>query len=290
MTTIGLAGLGLMGTAIAERLLEAGHELAVHNRTRARAHEFAARNGPRVTVVDSPEELLGRASVCVTMLSDDAALEAVAGGVLAGGRPEATLIDMSTVSVGGSRRVAEASDAAGVAFLRAPASGNPVAVRAGNLAIVVSGPRDRYEALAPILQAIGPHVHYVGPAEEARVVKLALQVMIAGTAELIAEAVLFGERQGVDPAALLDVMAGSAVGSPFLKYKKDPLLSGDYSATFTTGMMAKDLELIRAAAAEAGVTLPLADRVGELLQRTIAAGHRNADFMALLPALREENS
>jgi 3-hydroxyisobutyrate dehydrogenase-like beta-hydroxyacid dehydrogenase len=282
---IALAGLGRMGVPMAERLA-AGHELVVWNRTRATAESFAAGSGA-VRVADSPAELLADGGLCLTMLADDAAVEAVAGEVLSGAAG-GTLVDHSTISVPASQRVAQAAERAGVAYLRAPVSGNPGVVRAGNLAIVVSGPRDAYERSKPILEAIGPNVFHVGEADEARVAKLALNLMVAGTAELMAEAIVLGEAYGLDPKDLLEVMGGSAVGSPFVKYKTEPLLKGDYSATFTTAMMLKDAGLIREAAGERGLDLPVGGLLETLLEATVDAGHGDADFMALLLRLREE--
>jgi 3-hydroxyisobutyrate dehydrogenase-like beta-hydroxyacid dehydrogenase len=280
-----------MGVPMAERLLAAGHELVVWNRTRARSDEFAAGANGSVSVSDTPAGL--DAELCLPVVADDAALEGVAlgdDGVLAGAREGAVLVDLSTVSAPASARVAEAADAAGVAFLRAPVSGNPGVVRAGNLTIMVSGPRPSFDRVEPVLRAIGPNLHHVGPGEEARIAKLALNLMVAGTAELMSEAIVLGESHGLEPAVLLEVMGGSAVGSPLVKYKTGPLLNGDYSATFTTAMMRKDAGLIRDAAGDAGVELPVAALLEDLLERTIAAGHGDEDFMAVLLRLREEGS
>jgi 3-hydroxyisobutyrate dehydrogenase-like beta-hydroxyacid dehydrogenase len=284
---IGLAGLGRMGVPMAERLLAAGHELVVWNRTRATAEQFAAATQGSVTVAEEPGRLLADGGLCLTVLADDDALEAVSEEVLAGASG-GTLVDLSTVSVPASQRVAEAAERAGVAYLRAPVSGNPGVVRAGNLAIMVSGPRDVHEQARPILEAIGPHLFHVGEAEEARVAKLALNLMVAGTAELMAEAIVLGEAHGLDPKDLLEVMGSSAVGSPFVKYKTEPLLNGDYSATFTTAMMLKDAGLIREAAGERGLDLPVGGLLETLLEATVEAGHGDADFMALLLRLRGE--
>jgi 3-hydroxyisobutyrate dehydrogenase-like beta-hydroxyacid dehydrogenase len=292
---IGFAGLGRMGVPMAERLLAAGHELVVWNRTRAKAERLAAGAASgegggasgEVGVADSPAELLAGGGLCLTMLADDGAVESVAGEVLDGAAGGA-LVDHSTISVPASQRVAQAAERAGVAYLRAPVSGNPGVVRAGNLAIVVSGPRAAYEQTKPILEAIGPHVFHVGEAEEARVAKLALNLMVAGTAEIMAEAIVLGEAHGLDPKDLLEVMGSSAVGSPFVKYKTEPLLKGDYSATFTTAMMLKDAGLIREAAGERGLDLPVGGLLETLLQATVDAGHGDEDFMALLLRLREE--
>jgi 3-hydroxyisobutyrate dehydrogenase-like beta-hydroxyacid dehydrogenase len=283
---VSFVGLGSLGTAIAERVLAAGHELTVYNRTAAKAEALAAA-GARVA--PDVHGLLQAAPVCITVVSDDAALEAVAvgdGGVLAGAAPGSTLVDMSTVSVAVSARVAEAAQAADVRYLRAPVSGNPTVVRAGNLTIIVSGAAGTLHELRPLLEAIGPNVLHVGEGEQARVVKLAVQILVGGLGELLAEAVTLAEAGGVDPAQLLEVLGNSAVGSPFIRYKSGPLLAGDYSATFTTAMMRKDVDLVLEAAAPSGLDLPFTKRLRELLQRTIDDGHADSDFMALFLSLQ----
>jgi 3-hydroxyisobutyrate dehydrogenase-like beta-hydroxyacid dehydrogenase len=285
--TVAVAGLGKMGEAIAERILDGGFTLAVSNRTRERTEPLAARGAK---VLDSASESLQAADVCVTSLADDAAVEAVLlgeGGVLDGARPGTTLVETSTVSVACSERVADAAAAAGVDYLRAPVSGNPVAVRAGNLTIVVSGPEKVFAELEPLLRAIGPKVLYVGDGEQARVVKLVFQILIGGTAELLSEALVLGEAAGVERSRLLEAIGASAAGSPFVAYKSPPLLADDYSATFTTALMLKDVDLVLDLARERGVELPFARHLRTLLEATADGGHADEDFMALYLQLRQ---
>jgi len=283
---VAIAGLGNMGMPIAERVLAAGHSLTVYNRNPAKAASLVEKGAKAVA---SCRDLLGRNDVCMTVVADDHALEAVTlgpNGILAGARPGAVLIDMSTVSVAASSSVAAAAAAAEVGYLRAPVSGNPAVVRAGNLTIIVSGASESVERVEPLLRSIGPNVYYVGSAEEARVVKLALQVMIGGTAELLSEALILGEAGGVSRQKLLEVMANSAVGSPFVKYKTGPLLEDDYSATFTTAMMKKDVGLVLSFAGQLGVPLPITAVLEGLLDDAIEAGYAGLDFMALFLRLQ----
>jgi 3-hydroxyisobutyrate dehydrogenase-like beta-hydroxyacid dehydrogenase len=186
--------------------------------------------------------------------------------------------------------VASLADAASVAYLRAPVSGNPTVVRAGNLSIIVSGPLETFERVEPVIRAIGPTVNHVGDGEQARIVKLAINLMIAGLAQLMSEALVLGEAAGVSREDLLDVMATSAAGAPFVKYKTEPLLRDDFSATFTTALMEKDIDLILDAAEEAGVELPVASQMKELLLAAIEAGYADQDFMALFLYLRSLSS
>jgi 3-hydroxyisobutyrate dehydrogenase-like beta-hydroxyacid dehydrogenase len=271
-----LIGLGHMGTAIAERLVDAGLEPLVWNRTPEKAASLQARTAA------SPADLAASVDVVLTSLANDEALETVAADIAAGARPGTVLVDLSTVSPEASARVA----ALGLDYVRAPVSGNPAVVRAGNLAFIVSGPAEAIERVEPILLAIGRSVHVVGEAEEARIVKLAVNLVIAGLAELLAEALVLGEASGVSRRALLEVMGDSAAGAPFVKYKTEALLDDDFSATFTTALMEKDVDLMLAAAEEAGVELPITAHLKELLQATAADGYADHDFMALFLHLR----
>jgi len=283
-SAVGLIGLGNMGSAFAERLLAAGYDLLVYNRSPEKAGSLAALGA---TVAESVAELARGVDVVLTSLSDDDALESVATAVLDAAQPGTILADMSTVSPGASARVAARAEGASIPYLRAPVSGNPSVVRAGNLSLIVSGPRDALERAEPVLRTIGPTIHYVGEGEQARVVKLAINLVIAGLAQLMAEALVLGEASGVPRGVLLETMADSAAGAPFVRYKTEPLLRDDYSATFTTSLMDKDIDLVLEAAEAAGVRLPLADQIKGILLAAIEAGYGGDDLMALFPYLRK---
>jgi len=193
---------------------------------------------------------------------------------------------MRSVSPAVSARVATLAETASVRYLRAPVSGNPTVVRAGNLSFIVSGEQETLVHVEPVLRAIGPTIHHVGETEQARVVKLAINLMIGGLAQLMSEALVLGEAAGVSRASLLEVMGNSAVGAPFVKYKTEPLLRDDFSATFTTALMEKDVDLVLAVAEEVGVELPLAGELKALLVSAIEAGYAEDDFMSLFSHLR----
>jgi len=272
-----------MGTAMAERLLDAGYELLVFNRTPEKAGALAERGA---AVAKTAAELVEQVDVVLTSLANDEAFEDVAASVVAAARPGAVFVDMSTVSPAVSARVATLAETASVRYLRAPVSGNPTVVRAGNLSFIVSGEQETLVHVEPVLRAIGPTIHHVGDAEQARVVKLAMNLMIAGLAQLMSEALVLGEAAGVSRASLLEVMGSSAVGAPFVKYKTEPLLRDDFSATFTTALMEKDVDLVLAVAEEVGVELPLAGELKALLVSAIEAGYAEDDFMSLFSHLR----
>ena len=275
---MGWIGLGNMGTAMAERILDAGYPLVVYNRTPEKAEPLAARGA---VVAPTAAALAQQVDVVFTSLANDEALEAVAQDVVAAARPGTVLVDTSTVSPTVSARVAARAEAASVDYLRAPVSGNPTVVRAGNLSFIVSGARETLERVEPVVTAIGPTVHHVGDGEEARIVKLAINLMIGGLAELMSEALVLGEASGVSRADLLEVMGSSAAGAPFVRYKSEPLLRDDFSATFTTALAEKDIDLALDAAEQARVELPMAREMKALLHSAVEAGYANDDLMAL---------
>lgn len=272
-----------MGSAFGERLLDTGFDLVVYSRTRERSEPLADRGA---TVAGSVADLAASVDTVVTSLPDDDALESVAAAVAGSAGPGTLLVDTSTVSPTSSARVAALAESASLGYLRAPVSGNPSVVRAGNLAFIVSGPADVRERAEPVLRAIGSTIHVVGEAEQARLVKLAINLVVAGLAELMAEALVLAEAGGVSRASLLHTMGSSAAGAPFVKYKTEPLLQDDYSATFTTSLMEKDLDLVLDAADRAGVQLPLAGELKGLVRATVEAGYGDHDFMALFLRLR----
>jgi 3-hydroxyisobutyrate dehydrogenase-like beta-hydroxyacid dehydrogenase len=284
---VALLGLGAMGAAIARRLAAAGDvELTVYNRSPAPLREFRERG---VATASTPREAAASADVAITMLADGTAVEAVVlgeDGVL--DAPPGTLIDMSTIDIATSLRVAERAAAAGVAYLRAPVSGNPSVVAAGNLTILVSGDASAYERARSVLELIGPTLFFLGDAEQARVMKLALNLMVAGTTELLAEALVLGEASGLERAQMLDVIGGSAVGSPFVRYKSGPLAAEDFTSTFSARLMHKDLRLVAGSADDAGVPLPVTALVQQLVQACIDAGMGELDFSVLVPRLERE--
>lgn len=276
-----------MGTAIAERLLAAGHELAVHNRSPAKAERL---RGGGAKVCETAGGLAEVVDIVLTSLADDEALESVAAEIASAARPGTLLVDLSTVSPAASARVAALADEASLLYLRAPVSGNPSVVQAGNLTFIASGPREALARAEPTLLAIGRAIHDVGEGEQARVVKLAINLVIGGLAELMAEALVLSEASGVSRAALLETMGDSAAGAPFVKYKTEPLLRDDYSATFTTRLMEKDVDLVLEEAANAGVLLPLAAELKKRIRAAVDAGYGDDDFMALFLDLRNQST
>ncbi len=287
---VAVVGLGKMGSALARRLLAQGVEVAVWNRSAAPVDALAAKGATRV---DALGEVFEHAPVVLSFLADDAAVRGVllgdSGLLAAAGRaPDAArvLVEMSTISPQLSATLAAAADATRVGYLRCPVSGNPVVLEAGNLTLIASGPGEVFAAVEPLLNLIGPTVVHIGEAEQARTMKLAVNGLLAATADALAEAVLLCEAAGIERGTALDVIARSAAGSPFVAYKRAAFVERAWEATFTLAMAGKDLALLRAAADDAGVVMPVARLAAELVDEGVAEGLGDLDFAAVFVHLQ----
>jgi 3-hydroxyisobutyrate dehydrogenase-like beta-hydroxyacid dehydrogenase len=279
---IGWIGTGRMGFQLATRLLEAGHDVAVYNRTRVKAEPLEELGA---VVVDRPSDLADR-DVVFSMVSASADLEAVAtgdGGVLtAKGTAPRVLVDSSTVSSSTSAKVRAAAAERGTEFLAAPVSGNPQVIAAGKLTIAVSGSRYAYEQVEPLLNVLGHSVTYVGEDEVARLVKIAHNVFLGVVTQSLAEITVLAEKGGVSRAAFLAFLNDSVMGSPFTRYKSPAFVSLDFTPTFTNPLLRKDLDLGLEAARSLEVPMPLASATAQLVAAAIGAGHVTDDFATLL--------
>ena len=279
--TIGWIGTGRMGFAMAKRLIEAGCDVSVYNRTRAKAEPLA---GLGARVVDAPQEL-GDRDIVFTMVSGPDDLIAVAcgkKGVLTGAQAPKLLIDSSSVSAEASGAVRKAALEKGADMLAAPVSGNAKVVKAGKLTIVASGPRNAFETAEPYLERLGRGVTYVGEGELARMVKICHNLFLGVVTQSLAEITVLAEKGGVSRHAFLDFMNNSVLGSIFSRYKSPAFVNLDMKPTFTPLLLRKDLDLGLQAGRELGVPLPTTQLTRDLLQKCIDAGHTECDFAVLL--------
>ncbi|HYS10917.1 MAG TPA: NAD(P)-dependent oxidoreductase [Myxococcales bacterium] len=279
---LGWIGIGRMGFPMAERLLKKGADLAVYNRTRAKAEPLAAR-GARI--VDSPAALADRDIVFTMVSASPDLLEVVTGpsGVLS--RPGCApriLVDCSTVSQEASVKARAAAAEAGCALLAAPVSGNGKVVKAGRLSLVVSGSRAAFDEALPYLESLGEGVSYVGEGELARTVKICHNVFLGVIAQSLAEITVLAEKAGVQRHAFLDFINKSVLGSTFTRYKTPAYVNLDFAPTFTPVLLRKDLDLGLAAARSLEVPMPVAAAVREIVQGLIGNGYVDCDFAALL--------
>ena len=279
---IGWIGVGRMGGPMIARLLRSGYEVAIWNRTREKAEPFAAQGA---TVVDSPADLAG-CDIVFTMVAGSEDFKQVTigpGGVLtADGLSPAILIDSSTVSAEASEEVRGHATDVGTALLAAPVSGNPSVVRAGKLTIVASGAPEAFERAQPVLETLGRGVTYVGEGDGARLVKIAHNLALGIVAQTLAEITVLVEKGGISRTDFLSFFNDSVMGSMFSRYKTPALVTLDYTPSFTSVLLLKDFDLGVQAGQELGVSLPVVERVRELIQGVIDAGYADDDFAAML--------
>jgi len=278
---IGWIGIGNMGRPMSKRLIDADYALVVYNRTRERTAELA-NLGARVA--STPKELAQEVEIIFTMVADSAALETVTlppSGVLAGAKPGSVIVDMSTISPDTSIQLAKAAEEKNVSLLRAPVSGSTAMAEAGTLGIMVSGSQDSYERALPLLQVLGKKIFYLGLGEEARYMKLAVNMIIGATCQGMAEALVFGKRAGLAADKMLEVINNSAIASPFTNYKTKMLVTRDFTPAFTVRMMEKDLDLALSQATQLHVPVPLTAYVRQMLTAAKATGKGNLDFCSL---------
>lgn len=278
---IGFIGLGRMGSAMARRLVDAGRDVTVYNRTASKAQELAARGAQAAR---SPAELADR-DLVVTMLADDRAVEEAVEGPQGFGRTlkkGAVHIAMSTISVDLSRRLSERHAAAGQGYVAAPVLGRPDAAAAGKLYIFAAGADAA--ACEPVFSAVSQRVFPVaGDAWRAHLVKLACNFMLASAIETMAEAFALTRKGGVDPQAFYEIFSGTLFAAPAYKNYGAMISERRYvhDAGFKMTLASKDLRLVLAAAEGLRVPMPTASLIREQMMLALGRGDEALDWSAL---------
>jgi 2-hydroxy-3-oxopropionate reductase len=282
MTTVAVIGLGIMGGPMAANLLKAGYQVVGYNRSRDKVNQLVAAGGRGASDV---AEAVRDADVVLTMLPDSPDVEAVVlgdGGVLDSAKPGTLLVDASTIRPDVSARLAGAARARGIRAVDAPVSGGEAGAIEGSLSIMVGGEPDDVAAARPVLEAVGSTVVHVGPAGSGQTVKAANQLIVAGTIELVAEALVFLEAHGVDTEAAVTVLAGGLAGNRILDRKAAGMIAREFTPGFRVDLHHKDLGIVTGAAREAGVAIPVGALVAQLMGALRAEGHGSLDHSALL--------
>jgi 3-hydroxyisobutyrate dehydrogenase len=279
---LGWIGTGRMGFRLAERLLDAGCDVAIFNRTRAKAEPLAGKGGK---LVDSPGDLADRDIVFTMVAGDDDFRAVTVGeeGVLSqDGAAPRLLIDSTTISASASAEVRRAAETAGTKLLAAPVSGNPEVVRAGKLTLVVSGPQEAWEEARPYLDVLGAGATYVGEGDAARLAKICHNLMLGVVTQSMAEITVLAEKAGLKRSAFLEFLNKSVMGSVFTRYKTPSFVNLDYHPTFTPVLLRKDFDLGLETARALDVPMPVAALVHEIVQGVIGHGWTDEDFAVML--------
>jgi len=284
---LGFVGLGVMGGGVARRLLAAGHELHGWNRTPEKAAPLVAEG---LVLEESPRAVAEQADVVFTMVTNVPALRAVAeggDGIIAGLGPGKVWVDMTTAAPAVSRELAERVRETGADMVDAPVSGSVSTLEEGRLSIMVGGNEETFRRVEPILLDIGPKVTRVGDNGQALLLKIAINLSLHVQMVAFCEGLLLAEKDGIDREVALDVMLGSVIASPMLKYRAPFILDMPDEAWFNVNMMQKDMLLALEAGRQLDVPMPTTAITNELLTAARAMGLEHNDFAVVYEVLAE---
>ena len=277
MMNIGWIGTGKLGLPMAARIAASGIGVRAYVRSPERVEGIRAR---QVVCVGFSE--MAAQNIVFCSLPDDVALRQVANELIPALRSGGVFVETSTVSPAVSAEIGKNLQENGITYLRAPVSGNPIAAEAGKLTAMVSGPKDAFEVVRPLLASYSQAQFWLGDGEQARYTKLAVNLMLAVSAGMLGEALALAQRGEVAAADVLDVIAASALGSPMVIGKVGFLKAEDYTPTFSGQQMAKDLDLILSAANATSVVTPLAAFMRTQFAALAARGEIDQDFIAVV--------
>ena len=285
MGTVGFVGVGKMGSRMANRLLDAGHQLTVWNRQDPFFDENVAPLAAKgAAVASSPAEAASGKDICFVNVADGPSLKTVcleADGIFAAATAPRLLVDMATIGPWESEEIAAAAAAKGIGFLRSPVSGSTVLAEAGKLTIIASGEQADYDTADPYLACLGEVRHYVGAGENARYLKLIFNLNIFAQMQILAESAVLGEKGGLDWNTMLELITTSVAASPFVKYKIPLMQKRVYDPAFTIGLAKKDINLALEAARRAGVDMPMTELVLKLEKQAADDGMNDLDVAAV---------
>jgi 3-hydroxyisobutyrate dehydrogenase len=274
---VGWIGMGRMGYPMAERLLKAGYDVSIWNRTRAKGEPLAALGG---RIVDKPSDL-AHLDVVFSILATGKDVESVyfgKDGLVADGRAPAVVVDCSTIGVEESADIRRRLKERGADFIACPVSGNAKVIKAGKLSAVASGPRGAFERAEEMIKVVAPRgVSYVGEGELARVCKICHNVMLGVVIENLIEITLIANKMGVPRHAFLSFINNSVMGSMFTAYKTPALVNLDWTTTFTPELLRKDLDLGLELGRELGIPMPVTAAAREVLQTHFGAARLKPD-------------
>lgn len=287
MANLGFIGLGLMGSGVAKRLLEAGHHVVGYNRTQAKARRLLDAG---MTWGKTPRAVAEASDITFSMVTNTKALQSIAegpDGLLAGLGADKIHVDMSTVGPAYSRELAQQAATKGAAMLDAPVSGSIVTLEAGQLSIMVGGDRAVFEKIKPILLDIGPKVTYVGTNGLAVTMKIATNLSLAVQMLAFSEGVLIAEKSGIQRDVAVEVLTNSVIGSPMVKYRGPFVLRMPEEAWFNVNMMQKDMNLALEMGRQLDIPLPTTAITNEFLTAARGLGFEQQDFAVLFDVLAQ---
>lgn len=282
---VGFIGLGVMGKPMAGHLVDAGHEVVVFNRSRAKVDELETHGAVGAL---GPAQVGEKSDVVITMLPDSPDVEHVlfgTEGVVSTLRPGSLVIDCSTISPTAAIELAARLAEKGIAFVDAPVSGGEAGAIAGALAVMMGGEEEAVRRAIDVLDAVAATLVHVGPVGAGQLVKAANQMLVAGNIALVGEAVTLLQRSDVNVDAALTVLGGGLAASKVLETKAPKMLTRDFEPGFRVDLHHKDLKIALAAAEQAQIAVPLTGVITQLVQALRSAGDGGLDHSALIKAL-----
>ena len=278
MANLGFVGLGLMGSRIAKKFLDAGHTVTGYNRTRAKAQALIDAG---MQWADSPRAVAENSEIIFSMVSDTNALAEIADDIIAGLSAGKIYVDMSTVSPRLIKELAARVSEKGAQMLEAPVSGSIPAIQAGTLVPFVGGDADALERVRPILEILAQKIVHVGDAGQGMAMKVAINANLAPQLVTLFETLLLAEKNGIPRAQALDALLNSVAASGLAKYRAPFILKMPEEVWFSINMMQKDLLIALELGREVGMSLPTVAYANELLTAARAMGYGEQDFAAL---------
>jgi 3-hydroxyisobutyrate dehydrogenase-like beta-hydroxyacid dehydrogenase len=285
MASLGFVGLGMMGSRMVTRLLNAGHTVTGYNRTRSKVEPLIQQG---MNWAATPREVAESADIIFANVTDNQALLTItegSEGILAGLRPGKIYVVMSTNSPAVIQDLAQRASAVGAHLLDAPVSGSKLTLEQGKLTVIVAGDEAAFEQVKPIFEVIGPTVIYIGSSGQAMALKIGINISIVTQVISFIEGVLLAESYGVPRPKAIEVMLNSAIASPALKYRGPFVGAMPDEAWFDVSMMQKDIALALELGRELGVTLPTTSIAHDLLVQARQLGYADQDFAILFKVL-----
>lgn len=288
MQRIGFIGIGLMGSHMAQHLIKAGYPMTIWNRSEEKARDLLAAGA---TWADSPKKVASSSDVVITMVTDSNASEQVicgTDGVLEGAREGSILVDMGSIAPEMSRSIAGKARKAGVWMLDAPVTGNPKVAQAGNLGIMVGGPRETFENCVPIFEVLAAKIVYVGDQNGMGTTLKLINNLILGVAiEAVSEAMVLSSKVGIDPQKVIDITSVGGARTGAMETRGPRMIRRDFSPGFSTDNMYKDLSSVIKLADEYGVSLPTTSITWDILRAAKSRGYGAKDSCCVVTVLED---
>ena len=279
---VGIIGTGIMGKAVATRLLKSGYKLTVYNRTKEKAESLKSLGA---IVADSPKQVAKDSDLIITVVKDASAVESIAfssDGIINGKHVGLTVADMSTINPVASRAIAKRLKENGITMLDTPVMGGPKPAEQGTLVVMVAGNKEAYEKYKSVFDTIGNKTFYLGDNGAAHAMKLALNLQIAMIALALSEGITLTKGAGLNPELFLQILNSTYFKTGMSENKGPKMIKNNFEATFSLQMMMKDLDTIKEAAKAFNLSLPMASLADKLYREAANSGFADLDYTGIL--------